>query len=79
MLTDFTIDDGLKIIIQHDGGFISVYKHCSSLLKRKRDIVVQGELIALSGNTGQNTTGPHLHFEIWKNGKPQNPKEFFIK
>ena len=79
IFSDFTIDDGLKIIIQHDDGFITVYKHCSSLLKRERDIVVQGELIALSGNTGQNTTGPHLHFEIWKNGKPKNPKEFFIK
>ena len=79
IFSDFTIDDGLKIIIQHDDGFISIYKHCSSLLKKERDIVVQGELIALSGNTGQNTTGPHLHFEIWKNGKPQNPKELIIK
>ena len=79
IFSDFTIDDGNKIIIQHDNGFITVYKHCSSLLKHERDNVVQGEIIGLSGNTGENTTGPHLHFEIWKDGKPQNPKEFFIK
>ena len=79
IFSDFTIDDGHKIIIQHSNGFITVYKHCKTLIKRERDIVVQGELIGLSGNTGKNTTGPHLHFEIWKDGKHQNPKEFFIK
>ena len=79
VFADFTIDDGHKVIIQHSNGFISVYKHCSSLVKNERDIVVQGELIGLSGNSGNNTTGPHLHFEIWKDGKPQNPKEYFIK
>jgi lipoprotein NlpD len=67
------------MILQHSDGFISIYKHCSALLKNERDIVVQGELIGLSGNSGKNTTGPHLHFEIWKDGKPENPKEFFIK
>ena len=79
LFADFTIDDGYKIIIQHDNGYITIYKHCSSLIKQERDFTVQGELIALSGNSGKNTTGPHLHFEIWKDGKPQNPKEFFIK
>jgi len=79
LFADFTIDDGHKIIIQHNNGHITIYKHCSSLLKRERDIVVQGELIGLSGNSGKNTTGPHLHFELWKDGKPQNPKEYFIK
>ena len=79
IFADFTIDDGHKVIIQHGDGFITVYKHCSSLIKNERDIVVQGELIGLSGNSGNNTTGPHLHFEIWKDGKPQNPKEYFIK
>ncbi len=78
IFADFTIDDGHKIIIQHKD-FISVYKHCSSITKDERDIVVQGELIGLSGNSGNNTTGPHLHFEIWKDGKPINPKEYFIK
>ncbi len=79
IFSDFTIDDGNKIIIEHDNGFITVYKHCSSLIKKEREFVVQGELIALSGNSGINTSGPHLHFEIWKNGKPINPKEMLIK
>ncbi len=79
LFADFTIDDGYKIIIQHDNEYITVYKHCSSILKKERDTVFQGDLIALSGNSGSNTTGPHLHFEIWKNGKPINPREIFIK
>jgi murein DD-endopeptidase MepM/ murein hydrolase activator NlpD len=79
LFSDFTIDDGHKIIIQHDNGFVTIYKHCSTLIRKERDIVVQGELIGLSGNSGKNTTGPHLHFEIWKDGKPKNPKELFIK
>lgn len=79
LFADFTIEDGYKILIQHDNGYITVYKHCSSILKKERDVVTQGDLIALSGNSGSNTTGPHLHFEVWKNGKPLNPKEIFIK
>ncbi len=79
LFSDFTIDDGYKIILQHNNGLVSIYKHCSSLIKSERDVVTQGELIGLSGNSGQNTSGPHLHFEIWKDGKPQNPEEYFIK
>ncbi|MEE9431167.1 MAG: M23 family metallopeptidase [Melioribacteraceae bacterium] len=79
VFADFTLGDGNKIIIEHNNGFISIYKHCSSLLKDERDFVVTGELIALSGNSGRNTSGPHLHFELWKNGKPINPKELLIK
>ena len=78
IFADFTAGDGYKIIIQHDGGYISVYKHCSVLMKKERDIVSRGELIALSGNSGENTSGAHLHFEIWKDGKPLNPKEILI-
>ncbi len=76
IFSDFTPNDGKKIIIQHKEGFITIYKHCSSLLKKERDFVYQGELIALSGNSGLNTTGPHLHFEIWKNGKAINPEDY---
>lgn len=79
LFSDFTIDDGHKIIIQHNNNFITVYKHCSSLIKKERDIVVQGELIALSGNSGKNTAGPHLHFEIWKEGKPKNYSQYRLK
>jgi len=78
IFADFTSDDGYMYIIQHDANLLSIYKHCSTLLKRERDYIVQGELIALSGNTGYNTTGPHLHFEIWKNGKAIDPLKFII-
>jgi murein DD-endopeptidase MepM/ murein hydrolase activator NlpD len=79
IFANYTVKDGNMIIVSHPGNYISVYKHCSSLLKKERDTVVQGELIALSGNTGEITTGPHLHFEIWKEGKPINPITILIK
>ena len=77
--SDYTIGSGYMLIIQHDQGFTTVYKHCSSLLKKERDIVSQGDLIALSGNTGKNTSGPHLHFEIWQDGKPIDPQKILLK
>ncbi len=76
---DYTVDSGYMIIIQHSNDYTSVYKHCSSIIKRIRDTVTHGELIALSGNSGKNTTGPHLHFELWYKGKPVDPKTFIIK
>ena len=77
--SDYTIGSGYMLIIQHDQGFTTVYKHCSSLLKKERDIVSQGDLIALSGNTGKNTSGPHLHFEIWQDGRPIDPQKILLK
>ncbi|MHB1687468.1 MAG: M23 family metallopeptidase [Ignavibacteriaceae bacterium] len=74
VFADYTVRDGYMIILSHPGGYITVYKHCSALLKKARDVVLEGETIALSGNTGELTTGPHLHFEIWKDGKPIDPK-----
>ncbi len=74
VFADYTVRDGYMIIINSPDDYVTVYKHCSSLIIKSRDIVTEGELIALSGNTGEITTGPHLHFEIWKNGKPINPK-----
>lgn len=77
--SDYTIDSGFMMIILHDNNYISIYKHCATLLKKARDIVSQGELIALSGNSGKNTTGPHLHFELWQNGKPVDPQKILLK
>ncbi len=74
IFADYTVKDGYMMILDHPDNYITVYKHCSSLLKHTRDVVQQGELIALSGNTGEITSGPHLHFEIWENGYPINPK-----
>ena len=78
IFSNFTVDDGYMIIINHRDGYSSIYKHCSALLKEERENVEQGELIALSGNTGNHTTGPHVHFEIWKDGKPIDPEKYFI-
>ncbi len=78
VFSDFTVDDGYMIIIIHPNDYISVYKHCASLLKQKREEIVQNEMIALSGNTGNKSHGPHLHFEIWKYGQPVNPEKLFI-
>jgi lipoprotein NlpD len=79
IFSDYTYDDGYMMIIQHENEYLSIYKHCSSLLKKQREFIRQGEMIALSGNSGKNTSGPHLHFEIWKKGKPVNPMELIIK
>lgn len=78
LFADYTSENGNMCIIFHDNDLISVYKHCSTLIIRERDYVVQGEVIALSGNTGYNSTGAHLHFEIWKKGKVIDPANFLI-
>ena len=79
VFADYTPNYGYSIIINHQENYVTKYLHCSTLLKKNGDIVRQGELIALSGNSGSESTGPHLHFEIWKDGKPINPSEVLIK
>ncbi|TSA25757.1 MAG: M23 family metallopeptidase [Ignavibacteriales bacterium] len=79
IFAEYTVESGYQIMIQHDDNYLTMYKHCSSLVKKIRERVAQGELIALSGNTGKNTTGPHLHFEIWQNGKPIDPQKILSK
>ncbi|OUO53339.1 peptidase M23 [Parabacteroides sp. An277] len=74
----FDSNQGNVIQIQHKNGFVSVYKHNELLLKKPGDQVVAGEAIALAGNTGKLSTGPHLHFELWYNGKPVNPEDFIV-
>lgn len=74
--TGFDPNHGNVIQIQHKNGFISVYKHNELLLKEVGDHVVAGEAIALVGNTGEVSTGPHLHFELWYRGNPVNPEEY---
>lgn len=79
IFAEYTVESGYQIMIQHDDNYLTIYKHCSSLIKKIRERVTQGELIALSGNSGKNTTGPHLHFEIWQNGKPIDPQKILSK
>ena len=78
IFANYTTNNGYVIIIQHKNNYLSFYKHCSAMLKSARDYVIQGETIALSGNTGTNTTGAHLHFEIWKNSRPIDPGKILI-
>lgn len=76
IFTGFTSQDGNVIQVQHSNNLISIYKHCSSLLKSKGDRVKSGEALAVVGNSGEKSNGPHLHFELWYNGAPVNPQEF---
>lgn len=76
IFTGFDPNFGNVIQIQHRNGFLSVYKHNELILKEIGDPVVAGEAIALVGNTGKLSTGPHLHFELWYRGSPVNPTEY---
>ena len=72
----WTIDTGYVIYIQHEQNLITVYRHNAELLKIQGDKVRAGEAIAIMGNSGKETTGPHLHFEMWLNGTSVNPEEY---
>lgn len=76
IFSGWTLETGYVIYIQHKYDLISVYKHNSQLLKNIGDNVKVGETIALIGNTGELSTGPHLHFEMWYNGAALNPEEY---
>lgn len=78
ILADWTHQGGYAIAVQHADGYVSVYKHAKQLLKRIGDRVRNREAIAYSGNSGEITTGPHLHVEIWHNGLAQDPRYFFV-
>lgn len=76
IFAEWTVETGHVIIIEHSNGLISVYKHNATLTKTQGEMVKSGEVIATSGNTGELTSGPHLHFELWKDGYPINPTNF---
>jgi len=78
ILATYTADTGYVIQVQHNQNLVSVYKHCGSLLKKMGDTVKAGEAIALVGNTGEKTTGPHLHFEIWNRGRALDPSKYIV-
>jgi murein DD-endopeptidase MepM/ murein hydrolase activator NlpD len=72
----WTLETGYVIQVQHSDNITSFYKHNAELLKRIGDRVKAGEPIAIIGNSGELTTGPHLHFELWHNGTPVNPDDY---
>jgi murein DD-endopeptidase MepM/ murein hydrolase activator NlpD len=76
VFSDWTVETGYVIVIQHPQNLVSVYKHNSALLKRQGEMVKAGEPIAIVGESGELKTGPHLHFELWSEGTPLNPKDY---
>ena len=77
-ISTWTSETGYVIQIQHENNLISVYKHNSTLLKKSGQFVKAGDVIAIIGNSGELSTGPHLHFELWYNGNPIDPQEYMI-
>ncbi len=76
LFAGWTVETGHVVIVQHNDNLISVYKHNSALLKSQGDVVQSGEAIAIIGNSGEQSTGPHLHFELWHEGIPVNPTNY---
>jgi murein DD-endopeptidase MepM/ murein hydrolase activator NlpD len=74
----WTTETGHVIHVQHENNLISIYKHNSVLLKKEGESVKAGEAIAITGNSGELTTTPHLHFELWLDGKPIDPQDFMV-
>ena len=76
VFSEWTTETGYVIIIEHLNGLTSVYKHNSSIVKSQGETVETGEIIAFTGNTGELTTGPHLHFELWYQSEPVDPQSY---
>jgi len=77
-LATWTVETGYVIQIQHDNNLVSIYKHNAELLKKTGSVVKAGDAIAIIGNSGELTTGPHLHFELWHNGTPVDPEQYIV-
>lgn len=78
IMASWTTDAGHVIQVQHRSNLVSMYKHNSTLLRKVGDRVKAGEAIAIVGNSGELTTGPHLHFELWLNGEPVDPQAYMV-
>lgn len=78
LFAGWTPETGYTIQIQHSNNLVSAYKHNSALLKKTGQFVKAGEAIAVIGNSGEQTSGPHLHFELWYNGTPIDPQEYMV-
>tara|TARA_R100001369_G_scaffold29172_1_gene52446 strand:- start:136541 stop:137410 length:870 start_codon:yes stop_codon:yes gene_type:complete len=76
IFAEWSAGTGYVIIVEHNYGLLSVYKHNSSLNKEQGEFVKSGEVIAAAGSTGELSTGPHLHFELWNEGNPVNPTDY---
>jgi len=77
IFADWTGRFGYSVIIDH-GEFMTFYKHCSRLFKKGGEQVKLGEVVALAGNLGEESSGTHLHFDVWRNGIPVDPEAYLI-
>ena len=78
IFAEWTVETGYVIQLQHADNIVSIYKHNSVLHKKVGDYVKAGEVIAIVGNSGELSSGPHLHFELWYNGMPINPEDYMM-
>ena len=78
LFSSWTHEFGYVLVVKHQNSFISFYKHNSEVFKSKGDYVKSGETIAIIGNSGKYSTGPHLHFELWKGSSPVNPVNYIL-
>lgn len=78
IVSTWTIDGGNEIHIQHENNMLTVYKHNSVLLRKVGDVVKAGDSVAIIGNSGETSSGPHLHFELWKEGSPADPETSIV-
>lgn len=78
VFSNWTTETGYVIAIQHSNNLISLYKHNSVLLKKEGAYVKAGDVIAVIGNSGEQTSGPHLHFELWYKGLPLDPQDYIV-
>jgi len=76
VFAEWTVQTGFVIILEHTFGLTSIYKHNDSGIIKQGDLIEPGQVIAFSGNTGELTSGPHLHFELWREGNPINPLDY---
>jgi murein DD-endopeptidase MepM/ murein hydrolase activator NlpD len=78
IFSGWTSETGYVIQLQHQNNLVSAYKHNAANMKKTGQFVKAGEVIAIIGNSGENSTGPHLHFELWYNGSPVDPQEHIV-
>jgi murein DD-endopeptidase MepM/ murein hydrolase activator NlpD len=78
VFSGWTYKDGYILILYHQGGYLTCYRHNAQNLVMVNQSVKQGDVIALLGNSGESSSGPHLHFEIWKDGEPINPRDILL-
>ncbi len=76
IFSEWTAETGHVIILKHNNNLLTVYKHNATLTKQQGEQVKAGEVIATAGSTGELSTGPHLHFELWRDGYPTDPSNF---